>query len=124
VGALWKGFSAAMARAVPANVSFASKRDIIERTCEDGEADVLCFDRVVTGRYVCRCRVVVTGYELAVVDEGVLGRLCSCKQGTGNIWVAKGASDVCRDIAPDNAYMSEHLRYPTSSFHKASSQWR
>jgi hypothetical protein len=99
VGALWKGFSAAMARAVPANVSSASKRDIIERRCEDGEADVLCFDRVVTGRYVCRCRVVSAGHELAVVDEGVLGRSCACKQGTGDIWVAKGAADHCRSRA-------------------------
>lgn len=99
MGALWKGFSAAMARAVPANVSFASKRDMIERISEDGEADVLCFDRVVTGRYVCRCRVVSAGYELAVVDEGVLGRFCACKQGTGNIWVAEGAADHCRSRA-------------------------
>jgi hypothetical protein len=88
-----------MARAVPANVSSASKRDIIERRCEDGEADVLCFDRVVTGRYVCRCRVVSAGHELAVVDEGVLGRSCACKQGTGDIWVAKGAADHCRSRA-------------------------
>lgn len=51
------------------------------------------------GRYVCRCRVVFAGYELAVVDEGILGRLCACKQGTGNIWVAKGASDHCRSRA-------------------------
>lgn len=99
MGALWKGFSAAMARAVPANVSFASKRDMIEKIFEDGEADVLCFDRVVTGRYVCRCRVVFAGHELAVVDECVLVRLCACKAGTGNIWGAQGASDHCRSRA-------------------------
>jgi hypothetical protein len=51
------------------------------------------------GRYVCRCRVVSAGYELAVVDEGVLGRLRAYKQGTGNVWVAEGAADHCTSRA-------------------------